>query len=390
MRYNSILKTIRWFLAVESRIATDESFERPYGCWDYKAKNQFILDLFAGWVSSSFVLASVQDCLDYCQSIGDKNSVDWYTWLKQQGMRWVSLDSKHRRETIAEFYNGNLGLNGSFTDNNGKFYEFSGECYKDVPEELKRIFLDIHLPLSEYHSATRTDLARIFRGVNSGESPTAQHMRQALDTPLAPEIRNLARQCVNFEKIYAPKNRIKMKPHEDLGKIYLHCLSENSKISKEKLDELYAQGEGEGQRGKLHPAYDTVAWRKTVTICRQINRLSQDYKVRQGDVLLYAMAIKRLIESGYSITDYRKFGSAILCTDEALDRSSSSKYGKSRKPKTGFYFEWKRLNWGVTRFQRASALWGEISSNPTHFGVQKSHPAPVVAATVPAAPTPAP
>ena len=66
MRYKTTTTDVQWLIDQTDKITTDEAFERPYGCWDEEQTNSFLLSLFSGMVSATFVFARTEECGDYC------------------------------------------------------------------------------------------------------------------------------------------------------------------------------------------------------------------------------------------------------------------------------------------------------------------------------------
>jgi hypothetical protein len=396
MRSNTITRAVSWFLKNQHKIGTDEAFERPFGCWTALQKNQFIIALLSGFVCGAYVVAKTHDCATYSKEIGDESSYKWFMELYNRGIEFISLDSKHRRETMMEFHNDKFAVNGNVDDAEGVKVLLKNKKFSELPPALQQKFLNELLNLTIYEKATRKELAKIFIAVNSGTPLTPQHLRNALDTPIAKIIRDL---MVILNKsgyeanIYSPKQAAEMKAHEDVAKIYMHCVSESGTISKGTLNQLYSKGEKEGLNGIFGKVYDKHAFSNTKKICKAILNLSKvsKRKLTPGDIMLYVLVLNRAFNAGYNISNFKTFLAEVFLLDESLDRTSHAKFARSSKDKSEFYWEWKRNNWGTARKLRADELWDEIISNPSNYGLFKAkkaglHKLPSAAHSQPAIP----
>jgi len=378
MRYSTSRKDVQWLIDESSKIVTDEAFERPYGCWNKEQTNSFLLSLLSGMVSASFVFARTAECGDYCneESVQDQDKVSggsYFYGLASNGKRWVSLDSKHRRETIVDFFNNRIPITGTFTDYRGRTHVVENQTFEQLAVSHQNHFLKTGINVVEYTRATRTDLAKIFIAINSGAPLAEQHFRNAMNTPLAAEVRKVIRGFQTFANLYGPAAKAKMKQHEDFVKIFMHVEDEGQKISSETLTTLFRKGEEVGLNGSFRSIYPLQIWNSAITIVSELQKIAgaKSKKLAANKVLLYVIVLNRAFEKGYRITDYTKFSEALESLDKKLEKDSSAAYGADQKGthKTNFYFEWKRQNWGENRRLRAKALWKDVINNTSQFGM---------------------
>ena len=380
MRYTLSQKKVQWLINNSNKITTDEAFERPYGCWSKEQTNSFLLSLLSGMVSAAFVFARTAECAEYCTSkeIEDPAGASYFYGAQANGHRWVSLDSKHRRETIVNFFNDKIKISGKYVDEQGQVQVLEGACFKDLNQAAKNLFLNMELTIIEYENATRTDLAKIFIAINSGAPLATQHFRNAMNTPLAGELRKVMRQFSTFADLYTGGAQAKMKQHEDFVKIFMHVQDEGQKISNTTLDDLFLKGEEVGLYGYFRSIYPLQDWNNTVHIVSELEKVADaklsatSSKLASNSILLYAIALKRVLENSYVITDYAKFADALEKLDTRLQKKSMKEYGndETSRHKTNFYFEWRRLNWGENRQYRAKSLWKAISKAPSTYGLE--------------------
>ena len=383
MRYKTTTTDVQWLIDQTDKITTDEAFERPYGCWDEEQTNSFLLSLFSGMVSATFVFARTEECGDYCneETVQDQDKAagaNYFYGLAKEGKRWVSLDSKHRRETIVNFFNDEIEVSGTFTDYRGQTHHLKDQTYSQLAASHQYHFLNMRINVVEYTRATRTDLAKIFIAINSGAPLSKQHFRNAMNTPLAAEVRKVVRQFAAFTRLYGKPAQAKMKQHEDFVKIFMHVQDEGQTISCGTLTELFQKGEQVGLNGSFRSIYPLQTWNSTITIVGEMEAIvaaksaAKSKKLAAKNVLLYAIALKRALENGYRIDDYIKFSAALEKLDKELEDTSMGVYlkNKATSNKQSYYFEWKRLNWGENRQYRAKSLWKEMSKSPSTYGLE--------------------
>jgi len=383
MRYTTTQQNVQWLIDQSSKITTDEAFERPYGCWSKDQTNSFLLSLLSGMVSATFVFARTEECGDYCNEelVQDQDKAagaNYFYGLSKEGRRWVSLDSKHRRETIVNFFNNKIAISGEFTDYRGQTHIIKNKTFRELPSCHKHHFLNTGINVVEYTRATRTDLAKIFIAINSGAPLSEQHFRNAMNTPLAAEVRKVIRQFDAFSQLYGPAAQAKMKQHEDFVKIFMHIGDEGQKVSSETLTTLFRKGEEVGLNGSFRSIYPLQTWNSAITVVSELESVisaknaAKSKKVVAKNVLLYAVALKRALENGYRIDDYVKFSDALEELDKKLENDSMRVFSddETGRCKTAFYFEWKRQNWGENRQYRAKSLWREMSKAPSTYGLE--------------------
>ena len=141
---------------------------------------------------------------------------------------------------------------------------------------------------------------------------------------------------------------------------------------------LFLKGEEVGLYGYFRSIYPLQDWNNTVHIVSELEKVADaklsatSSKLASNSILLYAIALKRVLENSYVITDYAKFADALEKLDTRLQKKSMKEYGndETSRHKTNFYFEWRRLNWGENRQYRAKSLWKAISKAPSTYGLE--------------------
>ena len=362
------IKSPLWLCGADASIGTDDSFERPYGCWNKKQREEFIISCLGDNVSTPFVVADVSNCGDYCEKLGSLAGKKWFADEKAKGNDLISIDGKHRRETICNFMNDEFAISGEFQNHEGTKYKIVKKKYSELDEELKTQFNNCELIFTILSGHTRHQLAEEFIRINSAEALTKQHLRMATDSVMSRWIRD---QAANYDEIlsrYQDKSVAQCKPHENMSKIFLHCESESADVGAGSLNNLYRQGLKEGQSGDMSRAYPIGI----IKMAHGVYEILENLETKQCETMLFTLVVKRLVENSYRITDHDAFRTSIKGLDARLRDNSYGDYDKKRRGKRNendFYFHWKTQNWNPSRAKRAGALWTEIMKHPAAYSV---------------------
>ena len=359
-----------WLQQKDAFIANDESFERPYGCWNKKKKQQFILSVLGDDISCAFTIASVSKCKDYSTEMGDKPSESWFAQELNKNVEFTSIDGKHRRETIIQFMQDEFPVTGVYLNSSSEYVKLKNTRYSELSPEQKSDFDSCELIFVTLQKHTRSDLAQEFVRINSQAKMTDQHLRNATDSSCSSWSRQIVRTYSGIRYIYSEAATANMKPEEDVSKILMHCRDEGCRISKDSLDAFYYEGEKEGQSGSVAKSYSPAVVRTAMAVFDTLNGLD----LKQSDVLLFAMVAKRVYENKYRIINYDLFREEIRNADCEEKVASMAAYSKTRSRKAipaHYYFEWATKNWGQMRQKRINQLWDDkIAKNPGRFGLE--------------------
>ena len=387
------IKNPVWLCGADTSIGTDDSFERPYGCWNKKQRESFIISVMSDNVSTPFVVADVSKCEDHCEKLDCASGKRWFSEEKAKGHDFISIDGKHRRQTICDYANDKFAVSGEFQNQQGKKHKIVKKKYSELDEEVKLQFDNCELLFTMLSGHTRADLALEFIRINSAAALTRQHLRMATDSVMSRWIRD---EAVFYDALlsrYQAKSTAECKPHENMSKIFLHCESESGSVSIGALDNLYYRGLKEGQSGCMSNAYAIG----TIGMAQEIYKILDSLEVMQSETMLFTLVVKRVVENLYEIVDTDCFKQSIKTLDSRLNDTSYGEFDRTRKrqkKKEDYYFHWKTQNWNQSRVKRAGALWDEIMKHPAAYSLELAseevRPAPLAAVTVTAAPTPAP
>ena len=368
-------KTIRDYRRLIKKIVTDESFERPYGCWGARNRNGFIQDVFCEFAATPIVLADVGTCRSFAEDYeDDKITESYFAKLESRGKRYVSLDGKHRTECIRKFLDNKIAFTGTTVDDDGNKVAVRNKFFKDLKPKVQNRFLNSRISLTIFEDIKQKDLSRIFLSLNANESLTKQHKRNAEQTPFAPWTRETVEEFKNlFLSMYGQSQYAQMKPHEMLSKMYCHIANNKSDVGDKSLDALYRKGVGLQWR----ELYSSKVTNKIKLILDLLNTVNSSTPLQKGRHLCFFLVVEKIIDNNYVVLDEKKFCEKVVELDIDLERQSRleeanvSNSGTATKV-SDYYFEQVRLNWSRTyRSARQKTIWGEICKDLESYGISQ-------------------
>ena len=391
MSFRSRTTTMREFAKEIEKIATDDSFERPYGCWSPQQRNNFLKSVFKRGCGTPISLAHTQECYDSAIENEDEDSITYYGQFvnREKGIgagrtlsRFISLDGKHRTETIKLFLINKISITARLVADDGTIFTAKNCFYKDLPQIIQNTFLMKPINSNEYYDEPRSELPEIFRDINSGASPTPQHLRNTYATPISKETRDLRGKLRSsvVETFYPTAHIAAMKPEEDISKIYIHCDKRRNSVKRGDLDNLYRLGESAGVTGKLDSVYNITTWNTTCELLSELEFVVSNAKpkeVKKNSLLLYTLVLQKVVEHGLHVIDADKFVKELSKLDKDLvDRSRGAQQIDLKDPNkpwaglpSSYYYEWHRLNWSEHRYSRQDRLWRTINRKQEAFGL---------------------
>tara|TARA_R100001079_G_scaffold85484_2_gene48299 strand:- start:924 stop:2072 length:1149 start_codon:yes stop_codon:yes gene_type:complete len=368
-------KTVRDYnRSIIKTITTEESFERPHGCWNKNNKNGFIQDIFFEFAATPIVLADVNSCRTYAENEGDVVSEEYFAKMIGRKFRYISLDGKHRTKCISDFLNNEEGsaFTGVTIDLDGNQVSVRNKLFKDLPESVQTKFLNSQICMTVFEDVKKQDLSRIFLGLNEGESLTAQHKRNALQTEMSEWTRSEAKKHVPlFESLFGKRSLSLMKPEQFISKLYVHCTDPKADVGDGALNRLYK----DGVNLSWSEAYCGFSSLKTSKILDLMTSINSVHNVPSKKHLCFTLVCESIVNNKMIITDESKFVSEVSKLDSKLEQDSRNKQVQDEKSgptvKANYYFEQMRLNWnGDYRKRRQSTIWNEIVTQPSVYGIQ--------------------
>lgn len=363
--------SVRKMLALNKFIGTDESFERPLGCWTASDHNSYLESVWSRDNANPIVVSNNNESRQFSQNIGNTSSQNYFNSQLSQNNKFTSIDGQHRRNAIKEFVSGERNFTGVAEDHEGNKQFFRSVYFKDLPEQFQDSFMESEIVWQEY-TLTRAQMSVLWRRINSGASPTAQQMRNAIQTPMASWTRNMAHAYKDLWG-YLYSNGSKMKQHELVTKIYSHIDNFKNDVGKSKLDALYMKGEG---KTSFSPTYNTYVKDSTEQVIQKLSQVVTS-KAEEKEVIPLILVLCKIVEEGLQIDDPVKFRTAVVKTDGALSAASHTAYGSAKQqgdePKeTDYYFKQCNSNWGSpARSRRQAALWKEICADLAKHGLSE-------------------
>lgn len=379
-KFNSTSRSLAQILREDSRTVTDPAFERPFGCWLKKQEQSFLKSLFEGHMCSPITRANVQECLQHSRSIGDTNSMNYFKNKASIGASWVSLDGKHRRETIRKFLENKISYTGKIFLASGKSENYTNTYFNKMTEQAQASIMNIQIVINDFVSITRKELPTVFIGLNSGSLPTDQHLRNASDSPLAGKTREIHEKFSTvFSTMCNDKMIAAMVPEEIISKMLLHLESkERVPITASLLSSFYNKGNDVGSDGVYSSVYSLSAEQNIKTILsymENIISIKRDEAFIGKNSILYFLVLEKVIENNLKIVDVSKFVDSILLVDSILDRESRRKMLEDEESgeeisSNNYYVNWIRQKWaGTHRYERQELLWDSIEVDISRFGL---------------------
>ena len=366
--------SVRKMLALNEFIGTDESFERPLGCWSPSDHNSYLESVWSRDNANPIVVSNNNESRQFSQNIGNTSSQNYFNTQLSQNNKFTSIDGQHRRNAIKEFVKGDRNFTGIAEDHEGNKQFFRSVHFKDLPEQFQDSFMESEIVWQEY-TLTRSQMSVLWRRINSGATPTAQQMRNAIQTPIAAWTRSMASNYKDlWSYVYTSSSR--MQAHELVTKTYTHIDNTSNGVKREKLDALYIKGEGETS---FSAAYSTYVRDATEQVVQKLKQVVTS-KAKEKEVIPLILVLCKVVEEGLQVDDPAKFRQQVVNTDESLSDASHFAYGaakqqaakqQSEEPKeSDYYFKQCNSNWGnPSRARRQATLWAEISADLAKHGL---------------------
>ena len=381
-KHNYTERVLAQVIKENNRTITDPAFERPEGCWDSKQEKAFLKSLFEGYMCAPITRANIHECIQHSKDIGDSNSLNYFKNKAALGASWISLDGKHRRETIRKFVENSITYTGKIITSSGEVLEYTNTYFKDMSDNAQASIMTTQMMVNEFTAVSRKELPLIFKGINSGALPTDQHLRNAEDSPMAAKSRDFHEKFKNlFANICTKRQIALMMPEEILSKMILHLESEEQiTITSRTLDNFYKKGCFVGAEGEYALVYDigsAVILKNILNHMVEIESLQDSKMITSKTSMLFFLVLEKIIRKDLSIVDYELFHSKILSLDSDLERKArkliTELEDSGKQPNLSeFYTGWARQKWAHDcRYKRQDKLWQEISQNLTSYGISE-------------------
>ena len=275
--------------------------------------------------------------------------------------------------------NNRITFTGFAKDHDGNTIKVNNMYFKDLPSDIRDCFLNSEVSLAIFEAVKSKDLSIIFKGLNSGSPLSAQHLRNAIQTPFAGWTREMVKNNMYLiETLFVQKERSQMKPHEFITKVYLHSKDINAACHlRSVLDKLYEKGENKS----WNEVYSNDAKELTEETLANFNRICKTVNPQgkvSAIVLIFGLHCV-LTNKNYYISDDNKFYKNLCALDRRLVKESLAQHVKDEENNTEegvelnksfYYYEQVRRNWNAeVRAKRQRTLTKEILKIPGGFGL---------------------
>lgn len=370
--------TVRQLNQDNAYIGADSAFERPAGCWSTKQHNSYIESVFSGANAVPIILTCNSTSRDLSQDLADSASDAYFSAELRKGVKWTSIDGKHRRNSIVDFVSGKRSFTGVAIDTEGNAFRAENCQFHKLPKKFQESFWESTVVRQTY-TVLRHEMPTLFQGVNSGAPFTPQQYRNSIQTPIAVWARGLVNSYEGlFEKFSTAADFAKMKPHETLSKMYMHlAMKENTRCSSNELDKLYFSGEGTTNLKVCYDVSAAKACEEVLQLMYQVSSASEE-KLRSKEVLPLFLVCAKIQESGMFIKSEKLLRSSITKIDDNLKDKAEEERVEDRDNdpdsivKNAYYDEWARLNWAQPRCLRQLSLWAEIVQDLDGCGLSEN------------------
>ena len=159
--------------------------------WGRVNKQELIKSLIEGIAANPIHLLDRKETLEYAKQCDDQESYNYYN---QDSHEWWNLDGQQRSNAIVEFVENKFKLTGKYTDSKQREYDFgTGKSFSELTEREQDNFLELPVSLNVMKNLTKKKCHEVFLRLNMGMSLNEMEKLNALDTPTAHQIRELAK-----------------------------------------------------------------------------------------------------------------------------------------------------------------------------------------------------
>ena len=161
--------------------------------WQIAEREAWMQSLVRGFALTPLILVDIAKCIQHCPVGSD--DYDYFKNLQDQGYEYITCDGWNRNGTSGLWADNEVSLpRGIYEVEKGYNIEIpkKGMVRSDLSDADNVQIDSIFVPITYITKASRTELGIIFRAVNTLVAQNAMELRQALNTDLAPLIRDLA------------------------------------------------------------------------------------------------------------------------------------------------------------------------------------------------------
>jgi len=188
-------------------IFLDLSFQSVFR-WPLHKQEFYLKCTLNGFASNPIVLVDVESCLTAARVRKDSDSLEYFTWLKKLGMKYVIVDGNNRMTTIRAFFNDKVGVpKGNYTNvYTGTPITINGKnqsvIFSELGENEQNYMKSILLTMTIVTDISRRELSEYFEALNDGVKLNDQEKRNAFYSEFAEQVRNTGKK---YREIFKKK-----------------------------------------------------------------------------------------------------------------------------------------------------------------------------------------
>lgn len=183
-------------------LRADQAFQASeFSRWDDEQKSKYMKSVLTNMAPSKFIFADVDLCLEYAKDNEKELDIEFFQAWKDEGVKYLNLDSNNRVINLIEFYNNNVSIPEAeyiVRDCYRQIVKGKNDTYDTLPEVFRETFDEREIDIEVFTKATREQLSIIFENINDGKPLNAPEKRNASTSKIANTIRDLASEYRDF------------------------------------------------------------------------------------------------------------------------------------------------------------------------------------------------
>lgn len=234
-----------WELRQKTKL--DGTFQRWGGVdrgsgWTHEQSRNWLANAVQGSTINVIVVAKVARCLRNAEENNDRDSIEYFEKLKNEGKEYVSMDGNNTTDTIYHFMENHPEM--YLMMDNKKIY------FKDLPEETQRTIRSRQrVTVHEFTEILVDDMCAEFRNFNTSTALNAQEHRQAQWSEMSSFVMDLSNKEKNrqmFKKLPAvcsDDRKLDTRAHEEMIAQYAMKVrgAYDVDVKRDELDSFYEQ-----------------------------------------------------------------------------------------------------------------------------------------------------
>ena len=408
-------------------VYVSQDFQRRV-VWSNKAMCRYIESVNNGFAATPIVVSDIASLYDTCEELSGpqgygarkarriKESVisSRDKTRNERYYKYISLDGQNRTHAILKLLDlipgeEALYFSGKIRGQSGEEHVIKNKQFKDWDKDAQAGLLSSTVFVTVIYNLRWAQLAKVFADLNDGSPLNHTEMRNAMPTPLAPYLRNLAQSSTwakSIRKVSGVSGKLhRMSDIHLVSKVFLHLNSisnmHQQSLSQLPLNKFFEQGIGSICLKDAYHEPNLQRSEKIFDIVRQSidQRPNKDKIVGTETFWSLVFAAEYIFNqapAGVMVSDYGTFYRKVERLNNTLIRNSKRAQGKLRESleaqgklseeeidkechDDNFYWRCVQRNeQGSPRFQRCAAFqdklanWCKSSENMQKAGLSCS------------------